>query len=214
MTPTRTRAALAAFTVLGIAALAAPVSAETYLQTATAGNPSTGSYSIYGDGTNAGSNFIGATFALSNTATIADVGATFDGYASGDPIFAAIVSVPSLAGVPAFAPSALAGNALAETTFTPSAGDVSVALPVTLAAGTYAVVFGSGLFGATGTVGLADGNTTIGTPNIFASLTDSSFSSYGYDTGIRIYVDAPEPTTLALFCFAVAALGFTRRRAA
>jgi hypothetical protein len=206
--------ALAALALTALA-VAAPASAAYVLQTATAGSGGSGSYPIYtdaavgnGDGTDGGSTFIGAGFTLGGSVSSLQVGANVDALGSGS-VFAEIVALPSAGSLP----PATGGNlvawlqthSLGEATLTApaSAGDASTVINFSsaLAAGDYAVIFGSGLYGTTGGINLTDGNATIPSPNIFTSLGGDSFQSYGYDSQIRIFaatVPVPLPAGLPL----------------
>ena len=228
-----------ALTALAATAMLAgvPAHASVLLDTAFAVPGGSGDYPVYGDGTNGNSNFIGAAFqvttpesALSVTANIDAYGATSGG-ATGDggnqQAFAEIVSLSSLSSLPAVPgtpgssiSSWLVANDLGHSVFTvPSvAGDVSTVLNFSsaLGAGNYAVIFGSGLYGATGGINLTSGNTTNGTPNIFSSATYDSFASVGPDSGIRIAVASPVPLPagLPLLLSGLGGLGLVGRRAA
>src|SRR5262249_34684858 len=161
------------------------------------------SYSIGTDGTDLG-NMIGASFVVASGSsfTMDSVGATFDGSFNRPPgsnvqkLFVTIVSLSDGSALPSFAPGDIAAHTIASFAFAPppTAGDFEVSTnQLHLGPGAYAAIFGSGgLLGsdAAGQAGLADGNATIGTPNIFSNFagTDaSSWSAYGFDTGIRIY---------------------------
>ena len=93
---------------------------------------------------------------------------------------------------------------------------------MTLGPGSYAVVVGSDLFGASGYAGLGDGNATVGSPNFFSYLSypgaPDAWDSY-YADGARVVVEAaPEPSTWAMLIVGFAPLGVAalrrRRRAA
>jgi hypothetical protein len=88
--------------------------------------------------------------------------------------------------------------------------DLIVPLTVTLAPGTYGVVFGSGQFGADGDAGLGDANNPIGSPNLFQSIFAPDWATLD-DPGVRIVVEGvtttPLPAALPLFATGLGALG-------
>jgi len=98
-----------------------------------------------------------------------------------------------------------------------SQGDVSLDFdPITLSPGYYGVVFGSGLFGATGVVQMPNQNTAIGPQSAFFYATvNGGWSSFTPNsTPARFYVAAvPEPGT-ALAGLSAAALLLRRVRRA
>jgi len=155
---------------LAILAAAVPASAKLVLETATYTGDDTGEY-IVQDG-----RFIGAAFTLGATEQITNVGAQFGGFPSGT-IFAAIVPLASQTSLPSFTPSDIAANAIADVVFSvpqATAIDYSVPLSVTLSAGSYAVIFGSGVFGADGWAGLGQLNDVVGSPNWVGTLFDNT----------------------------------------
>lgn len=123
--------------------------------------------------------FLGWRFQLDSTLKITDVG----GYlvsnnsspTNSDQIFVAIVSLISPTALPQGSPF-LPGEVIAKTTFIPPSflspilGDVTAPLSVTLNPGSYALIFGSGLFGATGS---ADALFN------FGNFPDSSYLAWG-----------------------------------
>ena len=215
--------------VTGIVAV--PALAATVFETATLGASSSGSYSIGSDGSDLG-NMIGAAFVVPDGSSLAltGVGATFDGNYNSLPgsgeqkVFVAIVALSDGVALPSFAPSDIAGHAIGSVAFAPPtvAGDFTVPTSLVLGPGAYAAIFGGGgLLGsnAAGQAGLADGNTTIGTPNVFSSFYDpGSWSSYGFDTGIRIFetgtlTPVPEPDARSLLSLGlVGCTALARRR--
>ncbi len=80
-------------------------------------------------------------------------------------IFGAIVKVSPQTGSPVFKPSEISapGNVIAYTKLTPPplSKDVRAILEVTLPPGEYALVFGSGAFGTSGTASLPDNNPVV-----------------------------------------------------
>ena len=206
--------AMMAFLV-ALAGVAAPARAD--FMTATFASGSTGSFGIGTDGTDPVGNMIGAAFVVTGgTFHMLGLGATFDGNFNSLPgsgvqkIFAAIVSLSSGNALPSFAPGDIAAHAVASFAFAAPtvAGDFTVPTNLFLAPGAYAAIFGSaGLLGsdAAGEAGLADGNKTIDTPNIFSNFTgtsSSSWSTFGFDTGIRIF-ETPEPSSFLLLSLAL-----------
>ena len=89
--------------------------------------------------------------------------------------------------------------------------DYSVPLNVTLPAGSYAVVFGSGAFGADGFAGLGEQNDVVGSPDWKSTLFDNTWSADSLD-GVRITLTAaPEPSTWAMLIIGLAGLGAAQR---
>ena len=147
--------------------------------------------------------FLGATFKVASSETLTSVGGNFTAYSDGS-LFAAVLNG--------------SGNVVAETTFTPLGGDQAVALAAALTAGNYSVVFGSGLYGATGTSGLVSGQNVEGNPAIVSyagSLTGpaTAFS----DNSLRVTMvtaPVPEPGALVLCATGIAFLFIASRRRA
>jgi len=210
-------AVLAATALLG----GTPAFASYILETATAGSGGSGNYQVVNDPVN-GTNFIGASFEVSDSGvTSLRVGANVDAFGSGQ-VFAEIVPLASLSSVPNVTGSTitswLQSNNVGDSLLTApgTAGDASTVINFAsaLTPGSYAVIFGSGLYGANGEINLTDGNTTVGSPNLFTNLYGDSFQSYGYDTQMRVFV-APVPLPAALPLLGsglLAGFGFLRRR--
>ncbi len=154
--------------------------------------------------------YIGAAFSLNAATQITGVGGQFGGFPSGE-IFGAIVALSSQTSLPSFAPSTIAANAIADVVFSVPSGTVDYTAPlnVTLGAGSYAVIFGSGAFGASGWAGLGDENTPIGAPNYvsYFSFNGDAWSADSYD-GVRITASGvPEASTWAMLLAGFAGLG-------
>jgi hypothetical protein len=100
--------------------------------------------------------FMGARFRVEKKTRVTSIGGHFLAHGSipiyGGSIFGAIVRLNE-AGFPSDNYLTLA-NVVATTVFVPIRGNNVVPLPTTLESGNYAVVFGSGLFGAKGKRGL------------------------------------------------------------
>lgn len=201
----RTAAATAALTLV---ASAHAVVAAPFYQSASFVDESVANGDYYLDNTR----FLGATFTVTQAEAVSAIGGNFTQYGDGNNIFGAIVKLDGSGGLQ----GQLSANVVAEALFTPTGGDQSVALNTVLQPGQYAVVFGSGLFGANGSSGLVGSQTAIGSPS-FLQYDGSSVSTFTDDT-LRVTVNAvsavPEPTSALLFATGALALGLLRRRQA
>jgi hypothetical protein len=165
---------------------------------------------------------MGAAFTLTQATQITAIGAQFGGFPSGS-IFGAIVNVDPNTLLPTFSSSALASNALAHTVFSvtqATAIDLSTPLSLTLGPGTYGLVFGSGLFGATGWAGLGWQNDPVASSDpsqLIRSFFSDEWASFG-DNGVRVFVEGnvvaavPEPSTWAMMIIGMMAIGFVAGR--
>jgi hypothetical protein len=156
------------------------------------------------------SRYLGAVFTVTATESLTAIGGNFTLYGDGNSIFGAIVPV-----VGGALPGDVASTAVAETLFTPAGGEQSAAISGVLTPGTYAVVFGSGLFGATGSSGLVSGQAALGAPSFVQYGGDGSLtaSAFGDDT-LRMTVSAttvPEPASALMIAFGLFALGMSSR---
>lgn len=100
--------------------------------------------------------FLGSRFSVGQTVHVTSVGGHLSGFSFGNQmIFAAILSLAGPTALPIGNPFD-SGELVAFTTFDPGrpGGDVRTPLAATLPPGDYALVFGSGLFGATGDASL------------------------------------------------------------
>ncbi|THD57912.1 PEPxxWA-CTERM sorting domain-containing protein [Phenylobacterium sp.] len=198
---------------LGIlaAAAAGAANAGVIYQSATNSGADSGDYIL------SSNNLIGAEFSVTSSTVVTAIGAQFGNPFDPDPgtIFGAIVPVASLSDFPAGSSADLASISLADVVFSaPNPGDLMVALsaPVTLAAGSYAVIFGSGQFGATGFAALGDENNPVGSPVTIQSAFSPGWASLG-DPGVRIVVDGvPEPASWGLMIAGFGGMGALLRR--
>jgi hypothetical protein len=122
---------------------------------------------------------------------------------SGDPtIFAAITALPSSTALPADPPTTFTPLAFTVMSLPDTSQDVFAPLPVTLPIGDYALVLGSGRFGATGSGYLVNNNTPIGSPSFFYSDPGVWIDGSGSFGNVRLAVTAldvvPEPGSLVL----------------
>lgn len=194
---------------LGLALASTNADAAIVYQSATYTGQDTGEYILTDN------NFMGAVFTLTRTTAITGIGAQFGGFPSGD-IFGAIVPVGSPTDVPAGPSTNLAAISLADVVFAvpqATAIDLIEPLKVTLGPGSYAVIFGSGQFGATGFAGLGSLNDPVGSPTLIRSFFSDSWDSFS-DTGVRFVVEGaalPEPTIWAMMVVGFGALGMAMR---
>jgi hypothetical protein len=161
--------------------------------------------------------FVGAEFQVSDQTDITRVGGHFSAGQNGaaGTIFAALVRLETTDALPRgnpFEPSEVIATALLSSPSGRGSREITVPLPAHLTSGSYLIVFGSGLFGATGEAGLTTVNPTQ-SPQTFAlysgdnhSWYDSPLSAVGDPMHtLRIIVQAvPEPNVAALLIFAVA----------
>lgn len=118
----------------------------------------TGGYQISFSPVNNAAQFPGWKFQLDTTFEITSVGGHLGISDPNKTLFAAIVDLNSPDALPQGEPFA-PGDILASTTFSPTypSSDIKTPLSVTLSPGTYGLVFGGGLFGATGGEFLQEG---------------------------------------------------------
>ena len=188
------------------AGLASTVSAGTIHESATLGPPGSSGAAL--------DNlfFEGSRFSLSQTMVVDHIGGhikekpTFLGNGL---LFGAIVGLTSSSALPTGSPFDL-GEVIAHTTFIPSPliSDNLTPLTVTLIPGDYALIFGSGLFGATGAGNMDFGNIDIpgSASNFNWSGPSNSWFNSSSPSGLRFLVTGnplaapvPEPGTMLLF---------------
>jgi hypothetical protein len=203
---------LAAACLMSLATGAGATSADakTIFETATFTGVDTGEYIV------SDSRYFGVAFTLDKTTEITGIGGQFGGFPSGT-IFGAIVSLPSATSFPDFTPSTIEANSLAHVVFAAPSDttDLTEKVDVSLGAGTYGVVFGSGAFGADGNGGLGGNNNTVGSPNFFTyfQFDGDSWEAASLD-GARITVSGvPEASTWALMLIGFGGVGFAGARA-
>jgi hypothetical protein len=204
--------AVACLMSLAAGAIATSADAKTIFETATLTGVDTGEYIV------SDTRYFGVAFTLDKTTEITGIGGQFGGFPSGE-IFGAIVSLASATSLPDFTPSTIEANSLAHVVFAAPSEitDLTENVDVTLGAGTYGVVFGSGAFGAEGFGGLGDGNNTVGSPNFFTYFAfdgdGNSWEAASMD-GARITVSGvPEASTWAMMLIGFGGLGLAGARA-
>ena len=191
---------------LAAGAVAASADAKTIFETATFTGVDTGEYIV------SNTRYFGVAFTLDKTTEITGIGGQFGGFPSGT-----IVSLPSATSFPDFTPSTIEASSLAHVVLAaPSeTTDLTEKVDVSLSAGTYGVVFGSGAFGTDGNGGLGGNNNTVGSPNFFTyfQFDGDSWEAASLD-GARITVSGvPEASTWALMLIGFGGLGFAGARA-
>lgn len=165
--------------------------------------------------------FIGTSFTLLEPTHVDGIGAHFRNFSNAfGSLFGAIVGLDA-AGLPIGSKTSLE-NVFAVTVFSPlSSVDTLAAIDVTLDAGNYGLVFGSGLFGADGSSAMtllpAD---QVANPNgtVLAMPTPLPYwiALDGFAGRFRTFVsgspvDVPEPGTLGLLCVSVLLLIINRK---
>jgi hypothetical protein len=199
--------------VIGALATAALMSGPAMASTvfASAGfvpNGETGDYYIAADG----QSYMATTFTLTQASEVTGIGGVFTQFGDGGSIFGAILAAP--ANQSDVTASTLAGLSLAHSIFAPptDGSDASTALSVLLQAGTYELVFGSGVWGTTGNSGLAIGMD--GQANLLRT-TDGGATWDAVNDSVRMTVEAspvPLPAGLPLLASGLAAVGAMLRR--
>lgn len=188
-----------------------------------------------------GDQMIGSRFTLSASTNVTAVGGHFM-YTTGTS-YAVIIALPDHDSLPAFEPEAIETNALAHAVFSTPSGniftDVTIPISITLPAGEYALLFGSGAFGTEGSAALTyESQPWYLDHSFFSTYTMNGggvildhfwwphFSSDAYSSSMRFFVEGdgpafvpprdepyniPEPTT-GLLCIGGLGLCFSRRR--
>ncbi len=153
--------------------------------------------------------YIGAVFSLESETNINAIGGHFLNFAGmGGSIFGALVNLNS-EGLPSGTPFTL-DSIIAYTVFTPTAGSDSLtSISATLERGDYGIIFGSGLFGATGNQALtllqsvassSDGKTIATNPERDWAVEHSmNWNRYRIIvSGEQVSIAVPEPSSVFL----------------
>lgn len=173
--------------------------------------------------------FIGATFSVSQATEVDAIGGHFNNTTSpsffglGGTIFGAIVNLGSN-GLP-IGNLTQFDSVLAYGVFTPISGiDSQVSINSTLLPGTYGLIFGSGLFGANGstTLTLIQPHQAITSAGEIIAINDSSFPMWEYmndePNRYRMFVSGsivssvPEPEIYLTLTIGLAFIGLFKRR--
>ena len=171
--------------------------------------------------------FVGWRFEIDQPLQVSHVGGHLTGSLISSEIFAAIVSLDSIDSLPHGLPLT-ASEVVATTTFEPPFPSDAILTPlnVMLEPGAYALLYGSGLFGATGNGGVPNFSdqfsippTTLETFIFWNETTPGIFTwREGLSSQMRFVVEGmfiPEPITATLGLMGLGVLGIaTRRRVA
>jgi hypothetical protein len=163
--------------------------------------------------------WLGSRFSLSEAFNVTQIGGHLFG--TGGTIFGAIIALASPGATPAKQADVLS-SVIASTTFSPPtpSADVRTPLSVTLPAGDYALVFGSGALTASGFALMPDNNTDLPGASYFICDAPDRCANGGFLSNLRFVVEGtvvPLPAALPLLATALAALGllgWRRRQAA
>ena len=162
-----------------------------------------------GGATLAGSQYSGSRFSLNDPVQVQGMGGHMFGIDGGS-LFGAIVSLSGSSALPSGSP--FDTTTMAATTFTLPIGadaDVTVPLSLELQPGNYAIIFGSGQFGASGLGAMPMDNIDIpGQASYFAWVNNNGWIDGSISqTRFVVYGDVvPEPGTFALFAIASGAI--------
>jgi hypothetical protein len=192
---------------------AAPSSADDIIQSALLGpTGQTGGSYISGPQFSFPGQFLGVRFHLANAVIVDDVGGHLLGNGDGN-IFAAIVALQSPSALPSASPFSF--TPLAEVNFAPAfpSTDVLVPLSLALGPGDYALIFGSGRFGATGTANMPNNNIETGAMTYFTS--EGNFWADSVPLGDRFVITTtavPEPAHIVFLALWSALMQASHRR--
>ena len=162
--------------------------------------------------------FVGGAFSLSSAAEVTSLGGVFDG--SNGSLFGALIELNSVSDRPDINPGNIASAALTSVVFAPVEGDQTINLlaPVTLAPGAYALVFGTGAFGASADfVDVTQGQSPLDISNLFQYSNDGSQAITGASNAVSLTVNGevlavPEPGSAALMMAGLMSLALVMRR--
>lgn len=212
------------FAAVGLIAAtsAMPASAATIYESATA-NP----LALPDGASITSTQYLAVRFDVTSTVTARRLGGNFGdtSLTGNEEIFGAIVSLSAANGFPGSLDPLNTPDVLATTLLDVSGAGINAPLdvsagigPVTLTPGTYALVFGSGQFGATGDTYASYNNFDNGTPSYFFSADAGTpvqqWVDGGFDT-VRFFVasDVPEPGMLSAIGIVAASVLLRRQRA-
>ena len=205
-----TRAVVIVFMFVG--PLPAAARGAVIFQTSSApGGPIGGGVAIYDQ------SYVGVRFQLAQDTTLNRVGLRMTGLAGPGSIFGSIVRLSSMSDFPDSTHPFNTPDVLA-TTLLPipaSTTDVTADIgPITVPAGTYALLFGAGEFGANGDAAASQNNTPVGPQSYFYWVDSNGAYLDGSYGNVRFYVlnEVPEPSSGAVAIWVAAAAGLSRRR--
>jgi len=204
---------LASVVVLALAV--APLRADLIYQSATpGGGPGGTNYLV------ASSQFLGVRFNVLSPVVTTDIGGVFNGISPGG-LFGAVVELSGPGGVPA-STDLSSPDVLGAAVITPTGsvtGDKAT-LSLALKPGWYALVYGSGKFGATGVNSAPNTNTDVNSPSYFFYSSGNSGWSEDSFSHTRFFLEGnavPEPTSLILTsvgAITIALVSWRRRKRA
>lgn len=190
----------------------APATSSFLFQSATLGDSQSGGISIIPE------QIIGVRFQLGTAVQIEQIGGAFGGESGGNrQLVGALVSLSSLSDFPD-SRNLSTPDVLMHVNFIPhlnSTEEITVPItPITLSPGTYALVFTSGLFGASGTGYASWSNNDLGSPSYFSRTDPDSFWQNSTFNGTRMFVigAVPEPGSLTLMAMLFAGLAVWRKK--
>ena len=141
------------------------------------------------------SQYLGTRFQVTEAVEIVEIGGHLQ--SSGGSLFGAVIGLTGPDDFPdsndLSTPDVLGVGLIPETL--PSA-DVTAPLSLHLEPGWYALMFGSGLFGADGFGSAPNNNTDIGSPSYFSRGTDAQFYANNFD-GVRFMIRSELPSSVS-----------------